>query len=673
MTAQPRALYLTYVAVVLATAGLAVLTLAGSHLGTTDSSSALYIGLLLVAVGAMSVRAITSRELSFAWFAFALAVAARAGGELFFGISLSDAASSDASVVGDAFGLAFYPFAALGLVLLARKTVSRVPAGATMDALIGALAISAFIAAGIVQGVLDQIEEGSSRQLVELAYPVADVVLLCVVISVLGALRWRPSRAWALIAASLGIVALADAIALSQSPLATYRHGTLLDLLWPVAMLTIAYAAWQPLRESEPEPDDSIARDLPVVPVIAGLVAVALVGSGSIGTLNTSATILSVSALVFTIVRLVSLFAENTKLLDLKRLESETDVLTGLNNRRRLLLDLEDALAVATPQRPWLFAMFDLDGFKKYNDTFGHPAGDRLLAHLAGKLRRELEGSEATAYRLGGDEFCVLGEIPSGSVDALLERSVSALSESGGGFSIGCSFGSTMLPGEAGNEADVLGLADGRLYDEKFRKQTLREQAHEPLLQALFEREPELEKHIASVTEMALLVGAHFHLDAEEQSDLGLVAKLHDIGKLAVPDVILQKPHALTGDEATFVRDHAVIGERILASAPTLSRLAPIVRATHERWDGKGYPDGLTGEQIPRLARIVSACDAVDAMLSERPYSPRMTIEEATAELRRCSGTQFDPQVALAIIAIIGEKLEDAETQALGSGLRISA
>lgn len=132
------------------------------------------------------------------------------------------------------------------------------------------------------------------------------------------------------------------------------------------------------------------------------------------------------------------------------------------------------------------------------------------------------------------------------------------------------------------------------------------------------------------------------------------VAELHDVGKFAIPDAILGKPGALTDDEWELVRRHPVVGQRILAAAPALVHLAEIVRATHERFDGRGYPDGLVGAEIPLVARVVAVCDAFDAMTANRPYRPALSAEDALAELRRCAGTQFDPAVVAAFLAEVG-------------------
>jgi two-component system cell cycle response regulator len=165
------------------------------------------------------------------------------------------------------------------------------------------------------------------------------------------------------------------------------------------------------------------------------------------------------------------------------------------------------------------------------------------------------------------------------------------------------------------------------------------------LLRVVHEREQTLGDHVQGVAELAMAVGRQLGLEAGEQTALGLVAELHDIGKVAIPDEILQKAGPLTDEERGFMRQHTLLGEHILASAPALRAVAKIVRSTHERWDGGGYPDGLAGEQIPLAARIVLACDAFEAMTAARPYGVQRSREEALAELRRGAGTQFDPRV----------------------------
>jgi two-component system, cell cycle response regulator len=174
---------------------------------------------------------------------------------------------------------------------------------------------------------------------------------------------------------------------------------------------------------------------------------------------------------------------------------------------------------------------------------------------------------------------------------------------------------------------------------------SVRQQTHDVLLGLLREREPELHDHLREVGRLAVTVGRRLGPNAEEIDELRRAAELHDIGKAAIPDGILQKPGPLDEREMAFIYKHTVIGERILATAPALAPIARLVRASHERWDGGGYPDGTAGEQIPLGARIVAVCDAFDAMISDRPYAGAMSASAAIEELRRDAGSHFDPGV----------------------------
>jgi two-component system, cell cycle response regulator len=172
------------------------------------------------------------------------------------------------------------------------------------------------------------------------------------------------------------------------------------------------------------------------------------------------------------------------------------------------------------------------------------------------------------------------------------------------------------------------------------------------LLQALYERSPDLRDHAEDVVEAAVAVGESLGVTGAELEELALAARLHDVGKLAIPDAVLQKPGPLDVHEWAFVKEHVLIGERILAASPAWTRVAEIVRASHERWDGGGYVDGLSGDSIPLAARIIAVCDAFSAMTSSRPYRLPVGREQALEELRRCSGTQFDPDVVATFCTI---------------------
>ena len=176
------------------------------------------------------------------------------------------------------------------------------------------------------------------------------------------------------------------------------------------------------------------------------------------------------------------------------------------------------------------------------------------------------------------------------------------------------------------------------------------------LLSAVTERNPDLAGHLSVVGELAERTARHLGLTREEVDTVRQAAELHDVGKVAIPEDILAKPGPLSEAEWTFVRGHTLAGERILASAPALSNVARLVRSSHERWDGGGYPDALGGEAIPLGARIVAVADAFDAMTSDRPYRAAVSHAEALAELRRCAGTQFDPAVVDAFCAVSAQQ-----------------
>jgi diguanylate cyclase (GGDEF)-like protein len=317
------------------------------------------------------------------------------------------------------------------------------------------------------------------------------------------------------------------------------------------------------------------------------------------------------------------------------------------------MCDLPSALAPDGAGRQVLLAMFDLDGFKGYNDTFGHLAGDLLLARLAGRLHAVALKSGARAYRLGGDEFCVLADLAEDeSSEALMRCATDALREDGHGFSIGASGGVVALsPGQT-DVSHALREADLRMYAAKAaRGRSAFVQSKDVLLAVLATSDPHLYEHTSGVAELAQRVGRQLRLPEDQLFHIGHAAQLHDVGKLAVPDEILNKPGPLDEAEWDLVRRHTIIGERIVMAAPALAPVAKLIRSSHERWDGGGYPDGLAGEDIPLGAQIVAVCDAFDAMTSDRVYRGALPVKTALAELREVAGTQLSPRVVVAFLA----------------------
>jgi two-component system, cell cycle response regulator len=215
-----------------------------------------------------------------------------------------------------------------------------------------------------------------------------------------------------------------------------------------------------------------------------------------------------------------------------------------------------------------------------------------------------------------------------------------------------------MLPDEASDASHALQTADERLYAQKYSRRGESDRTMAALLEALLVRDPAVQEQLVGVGSLAADVGRMLGLRRDELEELDRAAQLHDLGKLAVPDEILSKPGPLDEREWAFVRQHTIVGERILRASPALRSVATVVRASHENWDGTGYPDGLAGEDIPLASRIIRACNAFVAMTSERPYRAAMEREDALNELTRCAGTDFDPTVARVLVARVRDEHE---------------
>jgi diguanylate cyclase (GGDEF)-like protein/putative nucleotidyltransferase with HDIG domain len=337
-----------------------------------------------------------------------------------------------------------------------------------------------------------------------------------------------------------------------------------------------------------------------------------------------------------------------------QRDEATVDPLTGLANRRHLAEDLQAVLAQASLERPVRLLLFDLDGFKSYNDNFGHLGGDLLLRRLAQAFKRAVGGG-GRAYRLGGDEFCAL--LWSDSGEAMVGDCLQALSADGDGFTITSSYGSVTLPAEADDPQMALQLADERMYAHKdSSRSSAGRQTRDLALQILAAHEPELHSHSAHVAELAEALARRLGLSGPDLSDVVRAAELHDIGKVAIPYALLHKAGPLDDHEWKLMRHHPIIGASILGAAPALARVAEIVGATHERYDGSGYPRGLAAGEIPLASQIVFVCDSFDAMISERPFGEAKSELDALRELRRCAGTQFDPRVVDAFVTEIAAR-----------------
>jgi diguanylate cyclase (GGDEF)-like protein len=624
--------------------------------GTTVSElfdNRIYYVLQWLAVGLCGARVLLVRSARSGWLAITIGLAFWAGGDLYYAITSTDSYPS----LADVGYLAFYPFVYAGFVLLFRQRVTRLPGGIWIDGLSAAFAVAAIGASVLLEIVLETTSGSFGTVATNLAYPLGDMVLLALIVGAFSVTGWQPGRAWLALSAGLVVNAIGDAVYLYTTANGNYQEGTLLDAAWPAAMVLVANAAW--VRTRVERPVDIESRQLLVIPATCTMIAVGVLVADHFERLNAVALALATATLACVVARLGLTFRENRRLLELTRSEAVTDPLTGLGNRRLLLSTMEGVLRSASREDPWLFVIFDLDGFKGYNDTFGHLAGDALLVRL-GKRLQDATPVAGGCFRLGGDEFCLLVPAEADGGAPALEAAIAALADEGEGFHVTTSFGAVFLPDEAHDPREALREADARLYAQKQQKVSQRDELHEVLLQALYEREPDLIGHTRGVARLAVEVGRRLELSDRDLEELERAAQLHDIGKIAVPDQILRKPSALTDDEWRFIRQHTVVGQRILAAAPALRRVGEIVRATHERWDGTGYPDAVAAQQIPLPARVIAVCDAYDAMTTRRPYRNALSPADAVAELRRCAGSQFDPAIVAVVAEAVHERAEAA-------------
>jgi diguanylate cyclase (GGDEF)-like protein len=647
----PRIVRPVFALLVLGLAVHAVHALVGPGDGALDKviSSWVYTGVMWVGSVMCLLAAATRRRERGAWTLIGLGLLLWSGADLVWTLWLNDLENPPYPSVADGLYLGSYIAIYAGLLVLLRARLRPIHTAQWLDGAVGALAAAAVVAA-LVFPALAGLTEGDTMDVAfNLAYPVCDVLLLTLIVMAFGLNRWRVDRAWLLLGLGQFANVVADSAYSYQSAVGTYVTGSWVDTLWPLGATLTAAAAWQlvPRRTVQ----ELAGRTLPLTAFFAA-VALAVLVIGQFTTVHLAAALLATAALLVAGARGGMLFRENLQLLRASHHESLTDGLTGLANRRALMRDLEEATAHATPAERRTVALFDLDGFKQYNDAFGHAAGDALLQRLGTDLDAAVEG-HGSAYRLGGDEFCVLLDHHAGPADPIVAATLDALAEHADPFSVDASYGLVSLPDDADTAAEALRLADHRMYELKHGRRATQGEAREVLLAVLGEREPDLQRHMHDVAALARMVGTRLGLDAEDLDVVVRAAELHDIGKVAIPDDILHKPGSLNEADWEFIRQHTIIGERIVGAADALRPVGRVVRASHERWDGGGYPDGLVGDEIPIGARIVFACDAWDAMTCDRGYRSALSAEVAAEELRANAGTQFDANVVAALLAVV--------------------
>lgn len=376
-------------------------------------------------------------------------------------------------------------------------------------------------------------------------------------------------------------------------------------------------------------------------------------------------------------IRSVRLIAEAQRLAD-------CDPVTNLYNHRYLFQRLySEVERHAAAGKPLSVLMLDLDNFKLFNDTHGHLAGDEVLRKAATVLRRFFRESDIIA-RYGGDEFMVI--LPNVSLEnaILCARRLQhrfADEEFGGpgrqSVPIYVSCGLASFPQDATEVLELVAIADANLYAAKNQgkgkinarmvgvmdgnvPQSEGLDLLRSLVVAVDNKDRYTRRHSEEVTAYSLLLARAMGLSAEMQRSIHICGLLHDLGKIGVPDRILRKPGQLEPDEVAVMNQHPVIGALIVGSIPDMEDVVPGVRYHHERFDGQGYPEGLAGEEIPLIARLLAVADVFSAMTTHRPYRKALTHAEALQEIETGLGSHFDPTIGAQFIRLIRERDERA-------------
>ncbi|HKB49994.1 MAG TPA: diguanylate cyclase, partial [Solirubrobacterales bacterium] len=611
----------------------------------------------LSAVSVCLWRAALDSEDRALWGLAGLGMASWVLGNAYFEHKLAAGASLPNPSPADIGYLGFYPLMYLAVIAAHRRDHGGgTGIGLWLDGLIAATACATVAAALLLEPVVNATAgESVSGALTDIAYPIGDATLLTMLVVTSATVGWRRSRGLAALAAGLAIFALADSLYIVENANGTYQAGGVLDAGWLLALIVMAAgAAMVTLGSRRPRSGDPRVRRA-LVPSAGGVAALAVLALDAFTGFSTATQVLATLTLSLVVVRLAVSLRETASLLAIRAREAKVDPLTGLANRRRLLGDLERHAAEATEEHPALLVLFDLDGFKAYNDTFGHNAGDALLIQVAGGLRDAL-GRRGRAYRMGGDEFCALLMIDSEPPEQIGEELAAAMARHGEGFSVTASYGCALAPRDGRETTGLIRQADDEMYARKGRRRLGTErQVQDALTAVLGARDPEMESHAVRVAKLAAKLGERLGLGVADLGALVHGAALHDIGKIAIPDGLLDKADELDLDERRFLRTHPLIAQRIISAAPALGYTGHIVRSVQERWDGSGYPDGLSGEAIPLAARIIAVCNTYEAMTSKRPNPEAMSPEQAIAELRRGAGSQFDPDLVAPLIELLNE------------------
>lgn len=335
------------------------------------------------------------------------------------------------------------------------------------------------------------------------------------------------------------------------------------------------------------------------------------------------------------------------------------DSLTGLYNR--VYFEMEKEVLDTKNQLPLSIITGDINGLKIINDALGHTEGDKLLITIA-KIFSHVCRDEDIIARFGGDEFYVLMPNTSRAIALdMVDKISSACKEYNNNMSsdlncISIALGTATKESMKESLDSIFRIAEDHMYKRKLlESRSLHSSIIASMKTVLYAKSQETEEHAQRLTKLTKVVGRVLGLTEQQYDELELFSTLHDIGKIGIDDQILNKPGKLTDEEWVIMRKHSEIGYRIALVSPELMSVAGYILTHHEHWDGKGYPQGLSGENIPLLSRILALADAYDAMTEDRPYRKAMPKQEAITEIINNAGTQFDPNITKIFVDIVAD------------------
>ncbi len=422
----------------------------------------LYDAIVLGAGVACLLRASAFAEERWAWLLIGAAIIAWGAAEVYWTAFIEGNPAAPYPSPADVGYLLFYPLSYAGLALLVRARAHEMDWRLWTDGAIAALGTAALGAAFVFDFVAKRTTGTSLQVATTLSYPLGDIVMLAVVVGVVALTGWRPGRTWALLLAGLSALVIADIAYTLQSTDGTLPGGSWIDPIYLIAAACLGVAVWQPRPATiRPSLRSDGWREL-VVPGFFAAVMIGLFAMQYFSATSGLSTVLWAATMIAVISGLAIGVRENRSLLE----QVQRDPLTGLGNRGRMQVDLDRLCAGASEASPVSLLFLDLNGFKRYNDTHGHPAGDELLVQMGSALREAI-GEDGTAYRVGGDEFCVLLTCPRERFDAVTREAAKALTAKGPGFEVSTAWGAAEIPGDAGDPSEALQLADVRMYAQK--------------------------------------------------------------------------------------------------------------------------------------------------------------------------------------------------------------